>query len=246
MLELRKCRSLTTLLPVVYSLLILVPFGSAQTGSAIPALEVITARMAQARLESRAHVRPYTITRNYKMFGKDRQTAQSEVTADVIFTPPVTKRYVIRSTIGSTMGEKIVTRILEAELMVAKDFTATDISPDNYDFHFVGKKDVGGRPCYVLAILPKRNDGNLLRGTVWVDTATYLPRRVEGSLAKSPSWWVKDVHIVLLYGDAGGMWLQTASEATANVRILGPSTMVSSSVTTAAAIPYPPGFPART
>jgi len=47
---------------------------------------------------------------------------------------------------------------------------------------------------------------------------------------KAPSWWVRDVRIALRYGDVGGMWLQTASEATARVRILGPCTMVSRDV----------------
>jgi hypothetical protein len=235
MRELRKWRFPAILLPVVCSLLTsLVPPASAQTASAVPAMEVIIASMARARLENRSHFRAYTVTRNYKIFGKDRQKPKSEVTADIMFTPPATKRYVIRSASGSGLGEKIVTRMLETELMVAKDFAATDISTDNYDFRFLGKKDAGGRPCYLLAILPKRNDRNLLRATIWVDTGTYLLQRVEGGLAKSPSWWVKDVHIVLLYGDAGGMWLQTQSESTANVRILGPSMVVSNSVTTAA------------
>lgn len=44
---------------------------------------------------------------------------------------------------------------------------------------------------------------------------------------KTPSGWLGAVRIVLLYGDAGGMWLQTALEATANVRIFGQYTMVS-------------------
>ena len=34
----------------------------------------------------------------------------------------------------------------------------------------------------------------------------------------------------LSYGDVSGMWLQTALEATATVRILGPHTMVSRDV----------------
>jgi hypothetical protein len=63
-----------------------------------------------------------------------------------------------------------------------------------------------------------------------VDAQTYLLHRAEGSLAKNPSWWVRDVHIVLLYGDAGGMWLMTGSEATADVRLVGPATMISRDV----------------
>jgi len=79
-------------------------------------------------------------------------------------------------------------------------------------------------------LLPRRKDKNLLRGNIWVDANTYLLRRTEGQPAKAPSWWVRDVRIALRYGDVGGMWLQTASEATAHVRILGPCTMVSRDV----------------
>ena len=46
----------------------------------------------------------------------------------------------------------------------------------------------------------------------------------------NPSWWVRNVNIVLFFGDAGGMWLQTGLEATANVRILGQATVISHDV----------------
>jgi len=60
---------------------------------------------------------------------------------------------------------------------------------------------------------------------------TGLGRRAcTASLAMNPSWWVRNVNIVLLFGDAGGMWLQTALEATANVRVLGQATVISHDV----------------
>ena len=75
-------------------------------------------------------------------------------------------------------------------------------------------------------MLPKRKEGNLVRGSIWVDARTYLLHRTEGEPAKRPSWWLRDVHMVFLYGDVEGMWLQISSEATATVRILGQHTMV--------------------
>jgi hypothetical protein len=57
-----------------------------------------------------------------------------------------------------------------------------------------------------------------------------LLRRFEGELAKPPSWWVRDVSVTFVYGGVGGMWLQTATEAEADVRILGHTTMVSRDV----------------
>jgi hypothetical protein len=204
--------------------------ASAQTGGAIPDVEAIAARMAQARAENRARLRPYVVTRNYKLFGKEGSKAKSEVIADVAFVPPDSKEYTIQETIGSGLGQVIVRRMLANEAEVTKDYASTDISADNYDFRFMREADVNGRRCYVLELLPRRKDKYLLRGNIWVDANTYLLRRFEGELAKPPSWWVRDVGVTFVYADVGGMWLQTASQATARVRILGPCSMVSRDV----------------
>jgi len=116
--------------------------------------------------------------------------------------------------------------MLDGEVEFARDSVSTDITRDNYDFLFVREDELMGQRCYMLELRPRRQSKNLLRGTIWVDADTYLIHRVEGEPAKSPSWWVRDVRIVLLYGSVGEMWLQTSSEATANVRILGRSTML--------------------
>ncbi|HTS71161.1 MAG TPA: hypothetical protein VMO17_19460 [Terriglobia bacterium] len=81
-----------------------------------------------------------------------------------------------------------------------------------------------------LELLPRRIERHLLHGNIWVDANTYLLRRFAGELAKPPSWWVRDVSVTFVYGDVGGMWLQTATEAAADVRILGHTTMVSRDV----------------
>jgi len=45
----------------------------AQTRNSVPTVETIVARMAQARAENQACFRPYIVTRDYKLFGKDRE-----------------------------------------------------------------------------------------------------------------------------------------------------------------------------
>jgi hypothetical protein len=202
----------------------------AQTGGSLPTAETIIANMVRARAENRSRLRPYVVTREYKLYGKERQATKSEVVADVTFVPPDSKEYTIQQINGSGLGKMIIGRVLAKEAEVTKDYGATDISANNYDFHFIGEEKVSGQRCYVLELHPRRNDRNLLRGNIWVDANSYLLRRTEGEPAKAPSWWVRDVRVALRYGDVGGMWLQTASEATARVRILGPCTMVSRDV----------------
>ena len=204
--------------------------ASPQTGNLVPTEETIITRMAQARAENRTRLRPYIVTRNYKLFGKDESKARSEVVADVAFVPPDSKKYTIEETTGSGLGQALVRRMLANEAEVTKDHAGTDFSADNYDFRFIRAADLSGQRCYVLELLPWRKENHLLRGDIWVDANTYLLRRFEGEFAKPPSWWVRDVSVTFVYGEVGGMWLQTATEAAADVRILGRTTMVSRDV----------------
>lgn len=212
---------------VLLSAAALVTSSAAQTGSTVPTVETIIDRMAQARAENQSRSRPYIVTRDYTLFGQERQKSKSQVTAEVTFVPPAHKQYAIQQSMGSGLGEKIVRRMLAREADITKDYRSTDFSPGNYDFRFVREDDVEGQRCYVLELLPKRKDRNLVRGNIWVDVNTFLLRRTEGEPAKSPSWWLRNARMAFLYGDVGGMWLQTSAEATATVRILGQHTMVS-------------------
>jgi hypothetical protein len=197
--------------------------AAAQTQSA--ASNIIT-QMLRARAENRIHSSPYIVTRVYKLFDRNSDAEfKSRVIAEIAVVSPNSKKYTIQETAGSEWGEKIVRKMLDSEVAFAKDSAANSITNDNYDFQLIREDEIDGQPCYVLKLLPKRNSKDLLRGTIWVDANTYLPQRIEGEPSKSPSWWLKDVRILLQYGYAGPMWLQTSSEAVANVRLLGRSTM---------------------
>jgi hypothetical protein len=203
---------------------------SPQTGNSVPTADTIIARMARARAENRARLRPYVVTRNYKLFGKDESKAKPEVIADVAFDPPDSKEFTIQKTNGSALGQMVVRRMLANEAEVTKDYVATDISPDNYDFRLLREADVSGQRCYVLEVLPRRKERHLLHGDIYVDANTFLLRRFEGELARTPSWWVRNEWVTFVYGTVGGMWLQIASEAVANIRLLGRSKMISRDV----------------
>jgi hypothetical protein len=212
---------------LLYLMLAAVP-GLTQSENSVPNVQAMVARMAQARLENRTRFRPYVVTRSYELFGTEPSKIKSQVIADVTFVPPNQKNYIIEQARGAGLGERAVRRILQSEAEAAKDYNATDYSPANYDFRFLHEEeDVEGQRSFVLLMLPKREDKNLLRGKIWVDADNYRVRRVEGEPAKSTSWWVRDVQIVLLYSEVDGMWLQTGMEATARVRILGPHRMLS-------------------
>jgi len=207
-----------------------IPRANAQSGHVVPTVEVILTRMAQARAENRTQLRPYSVTRNYRLFDTEKLATRAEVIADLTFVPPDRKRYAILKANGMGLGEKIVRQMLEHETDIVKDYGATDLTAANYNFRFVREEELSGHHSYVLEMVPLRKDKTLLRGHIWVDSANYRLLRTEGVPGKAPSWWLRDSHIVLVYGEVGGMWLQTSSESTANVRFVGPHTMVAHDV----------------
>ena len=199
----------------------------AQSESSIPTVESIVERVGQARSESRSRIRPYGVLRSYRLFGTEKQTAKSEVTAEITYVPPDVQHYTVHKARGLRLGEAIVRRILDSENEVLADPGASDLSAANYAFAFVREDTLNGRPWYVLALRPLRKDKKLLRGTMWVDAKSYLIHRIEGEPAAAPSWWVHDIRVTLDFRDVEGMWLQTGLLSTAKVRLLGEHTIVS-------------------
>jgi len=57
---------------------VFVSSGPAETDTTVPAVETIIVRMAQARATNRHRFRPYVVTREYKLFGKERLNTKSQ------------------------------------------------------------------------------------------------------------------------------------------------------------------------
>ena len=149
----------------------------------------------------------------------------SEIVAQINFVPPDMKMYKIIQAWGNSKGERIVRELLDRETDSAKKGPASEITRANYDFVFLRRENFGVVPEYVSRIVPKRKDKHLLRGQIWVDASTFRIRRVEGVPAKSPSLWIKDIHIILQYAALSGMWVPISFDAIATVRFFGEYTL---------------------
>jgi len=189
-----------------------------------PGLPAVIKRLEAAQDINNAHMVPFTVTREYEMFSGGDQEPKGTVIAEVHFWPPATETWEIRKASGSERAEKVVKHLLEREVQYARDGNI-DITGKNYDFLFAGTGEADGRPCYILQLVPNSAADNLLRGRIWIDRDTYLIHRFEGHLAKSPSWWIKELKLFRSYDDWGGIWLPTSSKGLAEVRMLGPHTM---------------------
>ncbi len=199
--------------------------AAAQNTQSVPDLATILKRMDQAQAENHARLRAYTVKRDYEMFAQNSSRPGAEVIADVEFLPPTTKTYRIVESKGSSTGERVVRHILDNEAHLAKDHEDTSMSAANYDFQFSRVEYLDGHKCYVLDTFPKRKSKDLIQGQIWVDADNFLIRQIAGKPAKSPSWWVKEMQLKLNFDSVEGMWLQTASQGTADVRIFGPHTV---------------------
>lgn len=185
-------------------------------------VEQIVSRMEQARSAERDRNPGYTVTREYQLAPAGAPQPSSEVVAQVSFIPPSDKEYVIVKAEGSSRGAGIVRKVLDHEAAMAGHTKPYEVSAENYDLVLVGRETIDGHDCYVLQLSPKREAVELVRGKAWVDARDFQIRRIDGETAKSPSFWIKNVHVTINYGHVNGVWLETSTQAVADVRFAGP------------------------
>ena len=111
---------------------------------------------------------------------------------------------------------KIFRELLETEAATWRDGSADGaaLTTINYDFHPLSSSSDG---LIQIRLKPRRADVKLIDGTLTVSSDGY-PLQLEGTLAKSPSFWVKSVAVVKRYGRFAGVALPTAIESLADVQ----------------------------
>jgi hypothetical protein len=118
--------------------------------------------------------------------------------------------------------EKVFYELLKTEAQAwragAQDSAA--ITPANYEFTPISAAR-GGH--IQIRLTPRRGDSKLVDGVLTVSGDGY-PVRLEGRMAKSPSFWVKSVTIVKHFGRFAGVALPTSIESLADVKMFGRST----------------------
>jgi hypothetical protein len=194
-------------------------------------LQAIVARLEQAQQANPARYRSYALTREYKFYHGDTSSdPKSEVVAEVSFVPPNTKSFEILDSRGSGRGTSVVKHLLENEAELSKDVTTNEISRRNYEFALAGEDLVNGRNCYVLDLKARREERSLFNGKVFIDAQSYRILKLEGQPSRSPSWWLKNTYITLLFGDVDGLWLPVSTKGTSELRIFGRYTLASQKI----------------
>ena len=173
--------------------------------------------LQQSRLESWTNTRTYTAEN--RSLGK-----WAKVKAQVDFTAPGHKSYAVleRSGMGLIV-DRVIKPILEAECTSASNRSQSDINRTNYDFLFVAFD--AAENAYVFEATPRVPRKFLFRGRVWVDAETFGVRRVLGTPANPPSFWVKSTEFAHEYDVFGGFWLPVRHRSRAQLRLFGTSTL---------------------
>ena len=200
---------------------------SAQTNSVNPSntVEYVVQSMEKAQSGMRL---PNRVTSEYHLGSPSSVAEDSKVVAQIDFGPP--GKYAVQRHWGSMRAEYVVRNVVQREVEItssAEKLRSTALNRRNYDFEYLGKSELNGHDCYLLQIIPKRKVPELIQGRAWVDGQSFLVRKIEGDLVKSPSWWVKSVHVKLEFSDFYGMWLQTSMDAVADVRCFGTQELTS-------------------
>ena len=116
---------------------------------------------------------------------------------------------------------KVLRKVLrdEADLRRRGDAARGGLTPANYVFSDDPAPAGGERR---VLIRPRRKDVMLVDGAIVLSHDGDLVR-VEGRLAKNPSFWTRRVHVVRRYARIGGVRVPVSTESVADVRFAGRS-----------------------
>jgi hypothetical protein len=138
------------------------------------------------------------------------------------FDPLSGLTHVVLSQGGSKrIRERALESFLEKEVEATRDEDTrrAALSSENYLYRVVDA------PIARMGIelTPRRPDARLLRGVAFVNPRDGALERVEGTLARNPSFWVRDVHVARVYTRIDGATLPTEMVFTARIRMYGPA-----------------------
>ena len=117
----------------------------------------------------------------------------------------------------------VILRVLQSEVqhVEKEEASLTAITIANYKFSYKGRDLVNGQPVHVYNVKPREKRAGLFRGKVYLDVSTGHLRRAEGTLVKSPSFFIKKIEFVQDYADFNGFTLPVHIHSVANTRVVG-------------------------
>ena len=158
----------------------------------------------------------------------ERMNKHAEMVVRVQGDADETKHFEVVSEEGWKAAQKhVLQKMLETESEASSPEMRLKarLSPENYEFHMAKTALLDDRMAYVIDVVPRRHDGRLFEGQIWIDAQDYALARVEGKPAKNPSFWTTSVHFVHTYQKSGPFWFPASTESVTEVRIFGATSL---------------------
>ena len=117
----------------------------------------------------------------------------------------------------------VITRLLQSEVdhVQKDDPSQTAITSANYKFTYRGAGRVQSRLVHVYQVKPHKKRPGLFKGRVYLDAHTGALVRAEGSVVKSPSFFVKHIEFWQDYTEVQSFILPAHIHSEAKARIVG-------------------------
>jgi hypothetical protein len=145
--------------------------------------------------------------------------AWTELTPDGQFTFTI-----VREGGSEYIRDKVLRPVLENEerLFATHDASRSAVTVANYELQGSEAAEPG---LVKLFMKPRRREISLVEGAAVVTETEADLVRVEGRLAKNPSFWTKRVDVIRRYSRLGGVRVPTRVDSVAQIRLAGRSTL---------------------
>ncbi|HEU5403577.1 MAG TPA: hypothetical protein VFU86_19640 [Terriglobales bacterium] len=129
----------------------------------------------------------------------------------------------VRYTGDSFVKTNVITRFLQSEVdhVQKTDPASSAINEKNYKITYKGTETLDGHLTHVYQLKPRRKSTSLFKGKIYVDAYTGSLRRAEGTVSKSPSFFIRKIEFVQDFEDINGFTVPVAMRSTTKARIIG-------------------------
>lgn len=129
----------------------------------------------------------------------------------------------VRFTGDGFVKSNIITRLLQSEVdhLQKDDTSLTALNSANYKFSYKGKTQLETQTVHMYQVKPRKKRVGLFKGRIYLSAETGSLVRAEGTLVKSPSFFIKKIDFVQDYADVDSFTFPIHIHSEAATRLVG-------------------------
>jgi hypothetical protein len=122
----------------------------------------------------------------------------------------------------STVKQQVIARYLAAQEQAEElPYSSVAVTPGNYKFRYAGSLMTNGSAVYIFQITPKEKRAGLIRGQIWIDSATGIAVREAGRFVKRPSVFIRQIEVALDTTLREGLSYSRVTHVALDIRLIG-------------------------